>query len=106
MDKKYLQFVKELKQSIVQSRYAAARLANREQLLLYSKIGKMLSEKIAAEKWGAKVIEQIAADLQRELPGLRGFSATSLKKMRQFASEYTAFWEGDKSNEVELQLSA
>lgn len=91
MDKKYLQFVKELKQSIVQSRYAAARLANKEQLLLYFKTGKLLSDKIAAEKWGAKVIEQIAADLQKELPGLRGFSSRSLKKMRQFASAYESF---------------
>jgi hypothetical protein len=34
-------------------------LANREQLLLYFKTGKMLSEKITVQKWGAKVIEQI-----------------------------------------------
>ncbi len=106
MDKKYLQFVSDLKQSIVQSRYAAARLANKEQLLLYFKIGKMLSEKIASEKWGAKVIEQIAKDLQRELPGLRGFSATSLKKMRQFATEYAPFLEGDKNNEIGLMPRA
>jgi predicted nuclease of restriction endonuclease-like (RecB) superfamily len=48
----------------------------------------MLSEKIAAEKWGAKVIEQIASDLQRELPGLKGFSYTNLKNMRQFFEAY------------------
>jgi hypothetical protein len=33
MDKGYVEFVAELKKSIVQSRYVAARLANREQLL-------------------------------------------------------------------------
>ncbi len=66
----------------------AARLVNREQLLLYFIIGKRLSEKVASEKWGTKVIEQIAEDLQKELPGLRGFSFTNLKNMRQFADEY------------------
>jgi hypothetical protein len=47
MDKEYLRLIGDLKQSIIQSRYAAARLANREQLMLYFKTGKVLSEKIA-----------------------------------------------------------
>jgi hypothetical protein len=64
-----VQFVAELKKNIVQSRYVAARLANKEQLLLYFKTGKMLAEKIAAEEWGAKVLEQIADDLQKQFPG-------------------------------------
>lgn len=42
----YLQFINDLKKSIVQSRYEAARLSNREQLLLYYKTGMMLSEKL------------------------------------------------------------
>jgi predicted nuclease of restriction endonuclease-like (RecB) superfamily len=83
MNKSYLQFVQDLRQNIIQSRYIAARLANREQLLLYMRVGKMLSYKITSEKWGAKVLEQISTDLQKELPGLRGFSTSNLKKMRQ-----------------------
>ena len=46
--------VTDLKQNIVQSRYAAARLANKEQLLLYFRMGKILSEEIAAEKWALR----------------------------------------------------
>jgi predicted nuclease of restriction endonuclease-like (RecB) superfamily len=84
----YNNFIIEVKNQIVHSRYLAARLVNREQLLLYFIIGKRLSEKVASEKWGTKVIEQIAVDLQNELPGLRGFSFTNLKNMRQFADEY------------------
>ena len=88
MNKSYLQFVQDLRQNIIQSRYIAARLANREQLLLYVRVGKMLSEKIAAEKWGAKVLDQISTDLQKELPGLRGFSTRNLHKMRQLHDTY------------------
>jgi hypothetical protein len=41
MDEKYIEFMRELKQNIVQSRFIAARLANKEQLLLYYKLSKL-----------------------------------------------------------------
>ena len=91
INQSYLQFLKELKQNITQSRYVAARFANREQIELYIRTGLKLSQKIASEKWGAKVIDQLAADLQNELPGLRGFSYRNLMKMKQFAEEYKSF---------------
>jgi len=87
-DKNYMAFINSLKQEIIKSRYQAARLANREQLLLYFKTGRMLSEKVKTQKWGTKVLEQIASDLQSNLPGLKGFSFTNLKKMRQFYEAY------------------
>lgn len=86
----YRQFIKDIKQNIVHSRYLAARLANQEQLKLYFKLGQMLSDKANAENWGVKVIAQIADDLQQQLPGLKGFSYTNLKKMRQFYEAYSA----------------
>ncbi len=93
IDKNYLDFIQSIKTQIVQSRYAAARLANQEQLLLYYKTGKMISEKIKAQKWGAKVLDQISADLQKELPGLKGFSSGNLKKIRIFAEAYSNYME-------------
>ena len=90
-DKNYTEFIRSLKQEIINSRYQAARLANREQLSLYYKTGCMLSEKVKAQKWGTKVLEQIALDLQSNLPGLKGFSFTNLKKMRQFYEAYPNF---------------
>ena len=83
-----MEFIADLKQRIIQSRYIAARLANREQLLLYFRTGEMLSRKIDSENWGAKVIEQIATDLRQELPGIKGFSFSNLKNMRQFYDTY------------------
>ena len=43
---------------------------------------------LKSAKWGAKIIRSIADDLQKELPGLRGFSFRNLKNMRQFYDEY------------------
>lgn len=85
----YNHFIIEVKNQIVHSRYLAARLVNREQLSLYFIIGKRLSEKVASEKWGTKVIEQIAVDLQKELPGLKGFSYRNIMNMTQFSKEYS-----------------
>lgn len=93
--KSYLQFIQELKKSISQSRYQAARLANKEQLVLYIRVGEMLNEKIRSEKWGNNVLEQVAADLQNQVPGLRGFSYRNLRNMRQFylAYENSVIWQ-------------
>ncbi|WP_046575925.1 PDDEXK nuclease domain-containing protein [Spirosoma radiotolerans] len=85
----YLTLLQDISSQILQSRYRAARLVNRELLLLYFTVGKRLSEKVAAEKWGAKVLEQLSADLQNQLPGLRGFSYRNLRNMRQFAEAYS-----------------
>ncbi|MES2331229.1 MAG: PDDEXK nuclease domain-containing protein [Bacteroidota bacterium] len=88
MENKYINFIKEIKQQIIQSRYNAAKLVNKEQLLLYFNTGRMLSEKIKAEKWGESIVQNLADDLQRQLPGLKGFSYRSMKKMQQFYEEY------------------
>lgn len=86
----YLQLIKELKQNIIHSRYEASRLANRELLKLYMATGLKLSEKVATENWGAKIIGELALDLQKELPGLRGFSRRNLMNMKQFAEAYAS----------------
>lgn len=79
----------ELKDAILKSRYQAARLVNRELIVLYFEIGRKISLTAKKEAWGSKVLEQIADALQNELPGLRGFSSGNLKKMRVFAD----FWQ-------------
>ncbi len=89
MNTNYLDFLQEVSKQILQSRYRAARMVNRELLLLYFTVGKRLSEKIAVEKWGTGVLEQLSTDLQKQLPGLRGFSYRNLRNMRQFADEYS-----------------
>ena len=73
-----------IKQAILLSQYRAAKLVNREQLSLYFGIGRYISEHSRKGYWGTGAIERISEQLQRELPGLRGFSGTNLKFMRQF----------------------
>jgi hypothetical protein len=90
VDKTYISFVQELRQEIMKSRLQAVRLVNRELLLLYYKMGLRLSEKIEKEKWGAKVLDKLSSDLQKSMPGLRGFSKSNLLNMRLFSEAYSS----------------
>lgn len=76
--------VKEIKSAIVRAQARVAADANAEMLSLYFGIGRYVSRKTKTEKWGAGVIDTISARLQKEMPGLRGFSARSIHKMRYF----------------------
>lgn len=76
--------VKDIKNAILMSRYTAARLANRELLTLYFNIGEYISLRTRSSKWGSAAITSISELLQKELPGLRGFSETGIKRMRTF----------------------
>ena len=80
----YKDAVEAIKTAILQSQYEALKSVNRIQLALYFGVGKYLSIKTRKGTWGTSALKTISSQLQRELPGLRGFSATSLKKMRLF----------------------
>lgn len=89
----YLQAVKAIKQAISESRYRAARLVNKEVLALYYAIGGYISVRSRAAKWGSNAIGVISDLLQQELPGLRGFSETNIKRMRIFYEEWRGLFE-------------
>lgn len=84
MDKKYLQWIQELKQKINAAQLKASVAVNEEMILLYWDIGKSIVEKQTAFSWGSKVVEMLAADLKRDLPDTKGFSRSNLFAMRQF----------------------
>jgi len=84
----YAEFLADLKERIRRARVKAALSANRELILLYWEIGRMILERQKKEGWGSKVIDRLAQDLRREFPDIRGFSARNLKYMRAFAEAY------------------
>jgi predicted nuclease of restriction endonuclease-like (RecB) superfamily len=80
----YAEAIKTIKQAILRSRYRAATMVNRELLLLYFEVGEYISNNSRESFWGTNAIEVISERLQKELPGLRGFSASNMKRMRLF----------------------
>lgn len=83
-DEKLQRAVAEIKDAILQGQYEACKGVNRIQLAVYFGIGKYISQHTRKGVWGTGALETISEQLRRELPGLRGYSATSLKKMRLF----------------------
>lgn len=88
MNKNYDEAVSAIKSAILQSQYEAARSVNEKQLMLYYGIGKYISLNSRKGFWGKGAIDTISERLQKELPGLRGFSARNLKYMRKFYEEW------------------
>ncbi len=80
--------VQAIKGAILQSQQRALATINQEQLALYYGIGRFVSANTRNKNWGKGFIEAISEQLRKELPGLRGFSAASLRKMRTFYEEW------------------
>ena len=73
---------------IEQARLRAYQAVNTELVSLYWQIGEYISGKLAAADWGEGVVDGLAQHLARTVPGLRGFSAPNLWRMRQFFETY------------------
>jgi predicted nuclease of restriction endonuclease-like (RecB) superfamily len=80
--------LRELKDCIRTAQVRAALAVNRELVLLYWKIGREILTRQQQQGWGAKVIDKLAKDLQKEFPEMKGFSPRNLKYMRAFAEAY------------------
>jgi len=77
-----------IEDAIVRSRYQAVKLINKELLSLHYAVGRYVSNNSRTSSWGKGAIKQISDTLQRELPGLRGFSESSVKRMREFYEQW------------------
>ena len=80
--------VQTIKSAVLQSQQRALAAINQEQLALYYGIGRFVSMNTRNKNWGKGFIEAVSEQLRKELPGLRGFSAASLRKMRTFYEEW------------------
>jgi predicted nuclease of restriction endonuclease-like (RecB) superfamily len=88
LDIQYLHDAEIIKNAILSAQYEAARGANSLQLMLYYSVGRYISQNTRKGKWGTGAIASISRLLKQDLPGLRGFSASNLKRMRTFYEEW------------------
>ncbi|NOQ37528.1 DUF1016 family protein [archaeon] len=87
--KKYYEFLLgEIKERIRSAQYEALKSVNKELIALYWDIGKMITKRQEGETWGKSIVEQLSKDLQREFPGMKGFSERNLWRMRDFYLTY------------------
>jgi len=101
--KQYQNAVDTIKTAILQSQARAVKAVNQEQLALYYGIGRYVSANTRKKNWGQGAIEAISNQLKQELPGLRGFSATSMRNMRTFYEEWRALEPNSSVGTDEIQ---
>lgn len=80
----------EIKARVQVARIKAGLAANRELLALYWDIGRLILQAQERQGYGKKVVERLAADLQRVFPGVGGFSPLNVWRMRAFYAAHAA----------------
>ena len=96
--KVYSSFIKQIKDLIYRRQYEAMKKVNAELIQLYLEIGEEIERQQREQGWGMSVVEILAKELQKEFPGIQGFSARNLWRMKSFYIEY--------SQNVNLPLSS
>jgi len=84
----YNHFLKDIKQRIRTAQYEALKSVNKEMILLYWDIGGKIVANQKKHGWGKAIVETLAKDLQVEFPGVAGYSADNLWRMRKFYLNY------------------
>jgi predicted nuclease of restriction endonuclease-like (RecB) superfamily len=91
----------EVKERIRSAQLTALRAVNRELVALYWDIGRLITKKQRTANWGDAVVEQLAADLRLEFPGIGSFSRRNIFYMREF---YLAYGSQEKVQPLVAQI--
>ena len=86
MEKSYVTIVENIKGQIRSAQHKAILSANKEMLILYWNIGKIINEH---SEWGNKFLRNLSKDISKEFPNAKGFSVSNLKNMLRFYREYS-----------------
>lgn len=101
-NEEYTQLLESIKTRIRRAQYDALKAVNKELMALYWDIGKMIVERQEKEGWGKAVVETLADDLQKEFPGVQGYSARNIWYMRMF---YITYRENTKLQPMVAEIS-
>ena len=85
IDKNYIAVVEGIKEQIRSAQHRAILNANKEMIILYWNIGKVITEN---STWGSKFLRNLSNEIISEFPFSKGFSVSNLKNMAKFYREY------------------
>ncbi len=86
--KEYAKVLQDIKKHISEAQVKSILAANKELLKLYWDIGQTITYQQKENGWGSKAVEKLAEDIQKEFPGLKGFSRANVFKMKAFYDAY------------------
>ena len=78
----------EILEIISKAQSRALLFVNREMIVMYWEIGRIVSEKTASDGWGKSTVSSLSAFLQSKVPGTSGFSERNIWRMKQFYETY------------------
>ena len=84
----YQNLLGEIQQRIRSAQYQALKAVNHELINLYWDIGRLIVDRQQVAGWGKAIVEQLANDIRAEFPGITGFSARNVWRMRDFYLTY------------------
>jgi predicted nuclease of restriction endonuclease-like (RecB) superfamily len=87
--REYRSFIENIKSKIRTAQIKASFSVNVELIRLYWDIGRSVIDRQNKNGWGTSVIEQMARDIQKEFPGIEGFSNRNIWRMRAFYLAWT-----------------
>lgn len=88
IDISYTKAAEAIKVAILNAQYEAAKGVNNIQLMLYYAIGRFISQNTRKQKWGTSAVATISHLLKQDMPGLRGYSESNIKRMGTFYEEW------------------
>lgn len=88
-DKNYVRWLDELKDRFLRSRLKAMSAVNNHVLEFYWNLGHDIVSRQYANTYGSGFYKNLSDDLKHKLPGVKGFSPSSLKYMSYFYSLYS-----------------
>lgn len=81
----YLSALESIKKQVRTCQQKAVLSVNKELILLYHYIGKIIRKNQQQQGWGAKTVDALASDLKFAFPEMKGLSRRNLDYMRKFA---------------------
>ena len=88
LPKDYAKLLSAVKERIRTAQYEALKRVNKELINLYWDIGKLITAQQQDANFGDSIVDQLAKDLQKEFPGIKGFSRRNVYYMREFYLSY------------------
>jgi len=86
----YAEVLEDLKARVGSAQVKAAVAVNRELILLYWDIGRLIVQRQEQEGWGKSIVDRLASDVQASFPGVKGFSPRNVWRMRTFYLAYSS----------------
>ena len=85
INKHYVSVVESIKEQIRSAKHKAILNANKEMLILYWNIGRIINEH---STWGSKFLRNLSDEIKNEFPSAKGFSVRNLQNMVKFFRQY------------------